>query len=108
MIIRAAVALVLVILIGYGATRAWPLLAGPSLSIASPIDNETALEGPTPVTGIAQHTENLWLNGAPLLIDEDGNFATSLVLPKGGAILSLTATDRFGREITERRTVFVP
>jgi len=108
MLTRVAIALVLLMLVGYGATRAWPLLAGPTLTFASPANYEALLEGRVLIEGVARHTENLWLNGAPLLIDEAGNFSTSLVLPQGGAILSLTATDRFGNEITERRTVFVP
>jgi hypothetical protein len=48
------------------------------------------------------------LDGSPLLIDEKGHFSTELVLPVGGAILSLTATDRFGKTESVRRTIFVP
>ncbi len=108
MLSRSLIALILVVLLGYGATRAWPLVAGPSLSLTSPADHIALSDGNLSIAGRAHHTENLWLNGAPLLIDESGEFSTSLVLPQGNAILSLTATDRFGHEITERRTVFVP
>ncbi|MBU1292559.1 hypothetical protein KJ819_00645 [Patescibacteria group bacterium] len=104
---RPLVALILIALVGYGATRIWPLLSGPSLSF-TPQEHAVLPDGNLALVGKALHTENLWLNGAPLLIDEEGNFSTSLVLPQGNAILSLTATDRFGHEITERRTVFVP
>jgi hypothetical protein len=65
-------------------------------------------DGSVMISGLALRTETLWLDGAPLLIDEKGAFATSLLLPSGGAILSLTATDRFGHEVTERRAVYVP
>lgn len=106
--IRLVVAIVLLVLVGYGATRAWPLVSGPSLTIASPTPQQTITDGRLLIKGTAKHTETLWLNGSPLLIDEAGNFETTLVLPTGGAILSLTATDRFGHEITEHRTVFVP
>jgi hypothetical protein len=103
---RTIAALVLIVLLGYGAIVAWPLLAGPQVAIASPGDYETLPDGHALIEGRALHTETLWLNGAPLLMDESGHFRTSLTLPSGGAILSLTATDRFGREITERRSVF--
>ena len=104
---RAIAALFLVALAAYGTVVAWPLLAGPQLSIESP-GSYAALEGGyVEIAGRAHHTETLWLNGAPLLMDESGDFSASLTLPSGGVILSLTATDRFGREITERRTVFV-
>ena len=108
MLIRSAIAFVLFLLLGYGALEAWPLLTGPSLAIESPSRLAYLPDGNAQIIGRASRTETLWLDGAPLLIDEKGNFATTLLLPSGGAILSLTATDRFGNEITERRTVFVP
>ena len=83
------------------------LVSGPELAIASPVPYATAEGGSVVLEGRAKHAETLWLDGAPLLMDESGNFSASLTLPSGGAILSLTATDRFGREITERRSVFV-
>ncbi|KND46817.1 MAG: hypothetical protein AB199_00050 [Parcubacteria bacterium C7867-004] len=108
MLARALAALALVILVGYGAIEAWPLVSGPHISIDSPLDHSVATEGTITITGRALRTETLWLNGGPLLIDQKGAFSTSLLLPSGGAILSLTATDRFGHEITERRAVFIP
>lgn len=104
---RSIAALFLLALVGYGAVAAWPLIAGPQIALTSPAQEETMANGQTRIEGRALYTETLWLNGAPLLMDESGNFSASLTLPSGGAILSLTATDRFGREITERRSVFV-
>ncbi len=107
MSLRLIAAFVLLILAGYGVVAAWPILSGPSITIAAPSAHETVADGTIVIEGRAHHTETLWLNGAPLLMDESGAFRTSLTLPSGGAILSLTATDRFEREITERRAVFV-
>ena len=104
---RSIAAVFLFALLAYGAVAAWPLIAGPQIALTSPTQEETMANGHTRIEGRALHTETLWLNGAPLLMDEAGNFSASLTLPSGGAILSLTATDRFGREITERRSVFV-
>ena len=104
---RSIAALFLLALLGYGAVAAWPLIAGPQIALISPTHEETLANGLTHIEGRALYTETLWLNGSPLLMDESGNFTASLTLPSGGAILSLTATDRFGREITERRSVFV-
>jgi hypothetical protein len=104
---RSIAAVFLLALLAYGAVAAWPLIAGPQITLTSPTQEETMANGQTRIEGRALHTETLWLNGAPLLMDESGNFSASLTLPSGGAILSLTATDRFGREITERRSVFV-
>lgn len=89
----------------YGVVAAWPLLAGPSISIRVP--DGTVPSGQVTIEGVARHTETLWLNGAPLLIDQEGRFSIPLTLPSGGVVLSLTATDRFGRERTETRSVFI-
>jgi hypothetical protein len=104
---RSIAALFLLALLAYGAVASWPLLAGPQIAIASPLSFATLTGGEAIIEGTAHHTETLWLNGAPLLMDEQGHFRAALTLPSGGAILSLTATDRFGREVTERRSVFV-
>jgi len=104
---RTIAAVFLFALLAYGAVASRPILAGPTLSVMSPAVFETLADGRTLIEGTARHTETLWLNGAPLLMDEAGNFTTTLTLPSGGTVLSLTATDRFGREVTELRSVFV-
>jgi len=108
MIVRTAIALLLAALLIYGFVKALPLLLGPSITIVSPADQQAFPDGYVQIEGIARHTETLILDGAPLLIDESGHFKTALELPRGSAILSLTATDRFGRSRLMRRTVFVP
>lgn len=108
MLVRIGTVLALIILIGYGAWKGAPLLAGPHLILTSPTEGQSFPDGFVKVTGQALHTENLSLDGAPLLIDESGHFDTTLVLPPGGAILSLTATDRFGKSESVTRTIFVP
>lgn len=108
MFLRTGALIVLLILLGYGAVKAWPLLSGPSLSVATPINYTTSVDGFITITGMAQHTESLWLNGGLLFIDQEGRFEKTLLLPKGGGTLSLTASDRFGRTVTQERKVFVP
>ena len=105
--VRTIAAVFLLVLAAYGAVAATPILTGPTLSLESPGSHALLPDGRAQIEGVAKHTETLWLNGAPLLMDEGGRFSALLTLPSGGAILSLTATDRFGREITERRSVFV-
>lgn len=105
---RSIAAVVLVGLVFYGLWKASPLLSGPVLQLESPTNGQTFTDGAVRVSGIALYTEKLSINGAPLLIDKDGAFATTLDMPSGGAILSVTVTDRFGRTHTEQRSVFVP
>lgn len=106
--LRNAIGLLLVLLAGYGAVKALPLLSGPSLSDVTPSDYTTLESGPLVVSGVAHNTEAVFLNGAPVLIDPEGRFSKALWLPSGGSILTLVARDRFGRTVTERRTVHIP
>ena len=99
---------VLALLVVYGAFKALPLVSGPSITLTSPSENQTFNTGIVTISGQAGHTENLYLNGTLLPIDARGRFSTSLTLPHGGAILSLTAADRFGKQVSVRRSVFVP
>ena len=108
MLLRLGIGLVLALLVIYGAIEAWPLVRGPVLTINSPQNGQTFGDGAVIITGTTHHTETLSLNGSTLLMNEAGHFETTLLLPRGSAILSLNATDRFGRSTTLRRTVFVP
>lgn len=108
MILKGAAAVVLLLLLGYGAIKAFPLIRGPYITIDFPTNYTTFPDGSVTVSGVAHNTEALFLNGGPLLIDPEGRFFKSLLLPSGGAILTLTANDRFGRTTTEQRTVHVP
>lgn len=105
MFLRTTAALLLTLIAGYGLFQAAPLLSGPHIRL------ETAygtLPGVITLSGRALRTETLTLNGGIVLIDEQGGFSKTLTLPSGGAILSLTATDRFGRSTHESTTVYTP
>ena len=99
---------VFLILAGYGLREAWPLLAGPALSIESPVNNESSENGIVTIAGKAARAAELTLNDAPVLRKEDGSFSTILTFPRGGSILTFKATDRFGKTVASTRTIFVP
>lgn len=99
---KLGITLLLSLVAAYGAFKAWPLLSGPRIEVSVISDPGTGL---TTLSGKALHTETLLLNGGTLLIDEEGSFATTLTLPRGTGILTLSATDRFGRSTSEQETV---
>src|SRR3989344_6101247 len=105
---RYLIAAALFALIGYGLIEAWPLLAGPALSVDSPRANSSFPGGVVTVRGNAARAATLTLNGAPMLHDQKGGFSSTLTFPRGGSILTFVATDRFGRTVSETRSVFVP
>jgi len=105
---RSLIAVALFVLASYGFMEAWPLIAGPALSIESPQDGTPFPGGIVTVKGTASRIAMLTLDGAPLLREENGSFGATLTFPRGGSILTFIATDRFGRRITTTRSIFVP
>lgn len=105
---RYLIGTVLLVLVIYGSIEAWPLITGPRLSVTSPAQNESFPSGIVTVKGSATRTAILTLNNVPLLRDQSGDFSSTLTFPRGGSILTFVATDRFGRNVTLIRTVFVP
>jgi hypothetical protein len=110
--IRTLTLCMLAVALLYGLFKAEPLIAGPNINLTivpQGLPGNTS-SGPafTTLSGIATHTESLRLNGATLLIDKEGNFQKTLTLPHGNVILSLTATDRFGRTRSVERTLLSP
>lgn len=106
--LRTLALIIVSILLLYGAIKALPLLSGPELTVLSPAPYASLPDGYLPIRGVAKYTETVQLNGNLLLIDQEGRFETLLLLPPGNAILVVTATDRFGRTVEERREVFIP
>lgn len=106
--VKYLIALVLIASAGYGLVEAWPLIAGPSLSIDSPTDYAPFPGGIVSIRGKAPRAATLTLNGAPLLHEEDGTFSSTLTFPEGSSILTFVAIDRFGRRVTATRTIYVP
>jgi len=102
------IGVVLLALAGYGVVEAWPLIVGPTLTIDSPEPYASISGGIVSVTGRAARGAVLTLDGEPVLHEEDGHFSTTLTFPRGSSILTFAATDRFGRTVTARRTIFVP
>jgi hypothetical protein len=105
---RYLILLVFLMVLGYGVVEGWPLLAGPTLSISSPLNNATVPGGTVQVSGKANRATTLTLDGDPLPHDQDGTFSSILTFPHGGSILTFVAKDRFGRVVTITRTIFVP
>lgn len=108
MTLRLVLAVLLVLVTGYGLSEAMPLIRGPQIVLETPSAHELTEDGFVRISGQATRTDTLILNGAPLLIDENDRFSRTLLLPPGGAILSLAASDRFGRTKMITRSVLIP
>ena len=105
---RFLLAGVLVALVAYGLIEARALLSGPSLVVDAPTDGAEYPDGLVTIQGTTRYGVSLMLDGATLLPTANGRFETVLAFPSGSSILTLVATDRFGRSVTKTRTIYVP
>lgn len=84
------------------------LLIGPQIVLFNEI-TEPQNERVVTLTGSARNISRLWLNDRQIFTDPTGNFSEAVVLENGQSIVTLRATDRFGRVKTiEQRIVYAP
>lgn len=84
-------ALTLALVGGYGFIKSEALREGPVIDLHPVVITGDVAH----IKGVALHASKLTLNGDTLLTDEQGNFETELLLPKGSSDLNFSAEDRF-------------
>lgn len=106
---RQLLILALAAFVLYGLVEARSLILGPSLVIASPArDGAVFADGIVVIEGRVLRAVSLTQDGAPLLPDQSGRFSSTLAFPEGTSILTIVATDRFGRSVKKERLIYVP
>ncbi len=91
----------LVIALIYGLFRAYPLIAGPSITIYNPQDGDIVASSTFEITGLVKRANEITLQGRPITIDTEGHFKEVLVAYTPYTILVLHATDKYGATITK-------
>lgn len=86
-------------LIFYAVYQARLLIAGPSLALDQALA-VTYTERVATITGTARNVSAITLNDRTIFTDDDGRFNERLVLENGYTIMTLRATDRYGRVVT--------
>lgn len=72
------------------------LINGPQLALTDPlptVQNERQIT----LTGTATNVTAIYLNGRPIVTDENGAFAEKVVLENGYSIVRIDAVDLYGR-----------
>lgn len=99
---RVGGALFLLLLIVYSAYQARAYLAGPALTIKHTEQNGALLE----ISGTAERVAFLSLNERQIFTNERGVWQETILLLPGYNIVSLAATDRFGRKVEVYRDFY--
>lgn len=85
----------------YGIWRAYPLIAGPHVTIYSPKNGESVASTTFSITGQVSRVKNIEIQGRPIPIDKDGNFTEILVTQLPYTIITIQATDFYEKTITK-------
>jgi hypothetical protein len=80
---------------------------GGRISIFFPDDFAFLTSSHLIVKGSGLEVSRLELNGRPIYTDQNGFWEEELILAPGLNIIELKADDRFGRKLSEKRTVMV-
>ena len=98
------IAFLLVVLFigGYALFRSWNLIAGPELEITSPIAGAVHTDPLVNISGEAKRVSKLFMNGAQIFTNTEGEFNETLLLLPGYNIIVLEAEDRFGRRVINK------
>lgn len=101
------VGLLLLASLVYAYIQSRNLIYGPSIAILSPI-NGSGLDNPlVTIKGATKNVATLTLNDRQIFPDESGNFTETLVLPSGYTIISIKATDKFGKKTEQTLSLTV-
>lgn len=92
--------LILSAIIGYGLFQSNRLIEGPTITLTTPQDGSTVHNPLLTISGNAQDSAYLTLDGNKIYTNEKGDFTQKLLAAPGYTILSVTATDKYGREST--------
>ena len=92
------------VIVFYGLFEAHRLLAGPQITVTAPLPGSATSSVTMVITGTARNISFLTVNDTPAYTDESGQFSITLAPPRGYTVVTIAASDRFGRSVRQ----FVP
>ncbi len=98
---RTFIVLLCLVSVGYGIFRAYPLIAGPSITLYNPHNGDFVASSTFEVSGLVKRSASITLQGRPITVDTDGHFKETLVAQFPYTILVIEATDAYGASVTK-------
>ncbi len=102
---KSFVALIVFVIVGYGMFNSRFLIQGPRV-VVEQVNAETntivTQDKTLNLTGIAEHSSFISINGRPITIDESGKFTEKLLLSSEMSIIDIYAKDKFGKEVRQK------
>jgi hypothetical protein len=101
------ISLLAIVILGYGLFEARRIIDGPVVVIYTPANGSATSTTGVLISGNAQNISFLSINDKPSFTDQKGNFSETLSIPPGFAVLTVAATDRFGRRTSKSVSINV-
>ena len=84
--------------IGYAFYEIQRIVYGPRIDITTPKNGALVSQSLVEITGKAQNIKDISMNDGKIFIDEAGNFDEKILLSYGYNLITLKASDKFGRK----------
>ena len=99
-------ALLAIVVVGYGVARASDLLFGIDLKVAPVAMGQTVTDSLVAIEGSAKRAVGVSINGHTVPLSQDGTWKDTIVLLPGYNPIHVAAADKFGRETVSQLTLF--
>jgi cytoskeletal protein RodZ len=101
----AAIASVILGILGYVALQVFVLVTPPALVVYEPADGKMTTKSVLDISGKTAENTDVSINGVSILTEPDGSFKTQIPLKQGINDLTITATNRLTKQNSITRTV---
>jgi hypothetical protein len=98
----AGIVFFVVIIFGYAFFQARNIVLGPVVEITKPLNGASVENSLIEVEGFVKNISHISMNGRQIFTDDKGLFGEKLLLSYGYNIITITARDRFDREVEEK------
>jgi len=95
-----------VIIVGYGIWRSRDLLFGIRISVSGISDGMASQDSILTFSGMAKHATAITIDGGTVPLSDSGAWQDTLALSPGYNVVTITASDKFGRTIKNQYRVF--
>ena len=92
--------LLILIVVSYGGFRAYPLIAGPKITVYNPKDGDTVSPGTFELSGKVTRVKEITINGRAIPIGTDGHFTEILIAQAPYTLFVISATDFYKKIVT--------
>lgn len=94
---KGLVGIIVLGICGFVGMKIYPLVHGPMINMTS-ISNGISVTDPMiRLSGIAEHTQELVVNGNTIPLSPNGSFGDNIVLNQGYNVINMQAKDQFGK-----------